>query len=98
MLLPKVTAARLVAVQCIGAHELRELEEVGDAAGFLERLIELHIAAGHVDVLPDLLTDLRNSRERASQPGGIARHAAILPQQRAELAVEGIDGPLAGDA
>ena len=43
----EVAAARLLAVQRVEAHQLAELEEVGDAAGLLERLIELRAAAGH---------------------------------------------------
>ena len=36
----EVSAARLIAVKGVDAHELTELEEVGDAAGLLEALVE----------------------------------------------------------
>jgi hypothetical protein len=35
-----VTAAGLAAVQRVDAHELAQLEEVGDPAGLLEALVE----------------------------------------------------------
>src|SRR5207342_892700 len=37
---PEMAAAALGAVQRIEAHELRELEEVRDAAGLLQRLVQ----------------------------------------------------------
>ena len=36
----EVAAAALLAVQRVEAQQLAELEEVGDAAGLLERLVE----------------------------------------------------------
>src|ERR1700742_5049689 len=40
MFLAEMAAARLVAGQRVGAHELGELQEIGDASGAFERLIE----------------------------------------------------------
>src|SRR5687768_8303058 len=39
MLDAEMTAARLVAVERVDAHQLGELHEIGDAAGQLERLV-----------------------------------------------------------
>ena len=47
VLLAEVAAARLLARERVAAHELAELEEVGDAAGLLERLVQLGAGAGH---------------------------------------------------
>ena len=41
VLLAEVAAAGLLALERVQAHQLAELEEVGDAAGHLERLVEL---------------------------------------------------------
>jgi len=35
-----MAAARLVALQRVAAHQLGELEEVGDPSGVLERLVD----------------------------------------------------------
>ena len=37
----EMAAARFVSVQGVDAHELGQLEKVSDAAGFLERLVQL---------------------------------------------------------
>src|SRR5712672_2332624 len=46
-LLAEVAAARLAPLLRVEHHGLGELEEVGDAAGALERLVERLAAAGH---------------------------------------------------
>src|SRR5690606_22871502 len=50
-----VRAARLVALERVVAHHLGELEEVGDAAGLLERLVERGGRARHPDLPPEPL-------------------------------------------
>jgi hypothetical protein len=47
VLLAEVAAAGLLAVERVAAHQLAELEEVGHAAGLLERLVQLGAAAEH---------------------------------------------------
>ena len=55
---PEVTAAALGAVQRIEAHQLAELEEVGHAAGLLQRLVRLLAAAEDLDVAPVLVAQV----------------------------------------
>src|SRR5688572_31259049 len=63
MLLAEVPAAGFLAVQRVETHQLGKLEEVGNAIRFLERLIELRVAAGDRDVLPKLGANLREDRK-----------------------------------
>ena len=72
--------------------QLAELEEVGDAAGLLERLVERLVLAEHAHVLPELLADRRDLRQRLAEALLGARHAAVVPQDLAELAVDVVDG------
>src|SRR5207247_8911032 len=59
----EVTADRFFAVQGVDAHQLRKLEEVGDAAGFLERLVRLFARAQHAHILPVRLSQLAHRSE-----------------------------------
>ena len=79
VLLAEVAAAGLVALQRVEAEQLGELEEVGHAAGALERLVERAAVAGDVDVLPELLAQRRDFLQRLLQAGGVAGHAAADP-------------------
>src|SRR4051794_22273733 len=54
----EVTAAALATVQGVDAHQLGELDEVGDPAGVLEGLVERVPLAGHLEVGPELPADL----------------------------------------
>src|SRR5471032_838256 len=47
VLLAEMAAATLLARERVEAHQLAEFEEVGHAAGLLERLVERVGAAGH---------------------------------------------------
>src|SRR5687767_10703147 len=58
VLLAEVAAARLLARERVLREQLAELEEVGDAARALERLVEVLARAGHGHVLPELGADL----------------------------------------
>ena len=51
---PEVATARLGPVEGVDAHELTELEEVGDAAGLLEALVEGVRRPEDLDVAPEL--------------------------------------------
>src|SRR5205823_5621513 len=88
ILLPEVAAAGLVALQRVAAHELRELEEVGHAARLLERLVEILAPAADVDVVPELLAQHADLLDRVLQAGGVAGHAAAVPHEATQLAVE----------
>ncbi len=90
VLLAQVAAARLVAVQRVDAHQLGELEEVGDPAGPLQLLVELVGAADDPQVAPELLAQRGDELERLLQPLGVAGDAAVVPDDAAELAVEGV--------
>ena len=84
-------------MQGVEAEQLAELEEVGDAAGLLERLVERLVAAEHVHVGVELLAQRGDVGERLLQRLLAARHAAVVPQDVAELAVEVVDRVLALD-
>ena len=78
------------------AHQLGELEEVGDPPRMLERLVEVGppgppLRPAHVDVLPELLAQGGHLCRRVAQSRGIARHAAPVPHAAPQLAVELVD-------
>ena len=75
-------------MQRIDAHQLRELQEIGDASGALQLLIELLAGARHEQIVPELLAQRRNEMQRRAQPLGAPRHAAVLPNDLPELAME----------
>ncbi len=91
MLLAEVAAARLVAVQGVEREELGQLEEVGHASGLFQLLVQLGPAARHAHVLPELLAQLRDLGQGVAQAGLVAGHAAVVPHQPAERAVELVD-------
>src|SRR5215471_16427977 len=57
VLLAQMATARLVADQRVAAHQLAELEEVGDTARVLERLVERLRGASDLQLRPELLAD-----------------------------------------
>src|SRR5437867_10455415 len=91
ILFAEVTAARLLALQGVVTHQLGELEEVGHAAGVLERLVELFTLAAHVNILPELVAQHADPSHRLLQPRSVPRHPAFVPHQSTELAMEGVD-------
>ena len=54
----------------------------------LKRLVEIGPDTADVYVLPELLTQRAHALHCLAQPGGVARHAAVVPHQAAKLAVE----------
>src|ERR1700742_4684176 len=60
VLFAEVAAAGFVALARIDAHQLAELEEVGDAARFFEALIQVVAAARNSDILPVFLAQGAN--------------------------------------
>ena len=90
---PEVSSAGLLAVEGIDAHEFGEVDEVGDAAGFLEFGVESADAApGNADLVPELFADLRDLFAEPLQALLAALHSAVVPAEKSELAVEGVDG------
>ncbi len=77
-------------MQRVQAHQLGQLEVVDQPVGLLQRLVELLPGAGHLDPAPELLPQGRDPLQRAAQPGLVAGHPALVPEQFAELAVEGV--------
>src|SRR5262249_55325586 len=91
----EVAAAALLADERVLAHELGELEEVGDAVRLLERLVERVAPAEHGHLAPELRAQLGDPGERARERLPAARHAAVLPHEVAELLVERVHRALA---
>ena len=83
--------------QGVEAQQLAELEEVGDPAGLLERLVDLVAVAEDVDVLPELLAqggDLLEGRLQAPSLRAMPQWShMILPSSRWNV----VDRPLALD-
>src|SRR5207244_9774940 len=92
VLLAEVAAARLLAPQGVVTHQLGELEEVGHAAGVLERLVQLLALAADVQVTSKPFRERRDFLESLLQALNVPRHAALVPHQPAPPAVEGDRG------
>src|SRR5256885_12277807 len=84
--------ALFVAGQGVDAHQLGELEKVGDSSRPFQRLIERFAVPEDADVVPEFISQLRDAHEGFAQSGLVPRHAAFVPEKQTELAVEGIDG------
>src|SRR5690242_4033218 len=87
-----MSAARFASLQRVEAHQLGELEKVGDATCLLERLIERVGAAWHIHVAPELLSQRRNQLQCLPESCLVARHPAVLPHDVPELAMKRVDG------
>src|ERR1700730_10374917 len=85
----------VVAFERVDTHQFGELEKISHASGALECLIEVLAVAGYADVLPKLFAQFRNFAERFTQSSGVARHATFVPEQCAELAMNGVERALA---
>ncbi len=68
-----------------------------DASGLFEALVQIVGAAENADVLPVFFAQFANLLDGGFQAFGVARHAAVIPDDFAELAVERIDGALPVD-
>src|SRR3984893_13019872 len=95
MLRPEMSAACFVAFEGVDTQQLGEREKISHASGALECLIEVLAVAGNADVLPKLFAQFRNFAERFTQSSGVARHATFVPEQCAELAMNGVERALA---
>ena len=87
----EMTAAALVALEGVAAHQQSEFEEVVDPAGFLQALVECVAVTEHTQIAPELLVERRYLRERLLEPFGRALHPAVVPHDAAELTVEEVD-------
>src|SRR4051812_28698759 len=76
---PEVPAAGLPPDEGVDAHQLAELEEVRDAPGPLERLVELLARAEHQHVGPELAPQLADPGDGLAQPLLVALHPAVVP-------------------
>src|SRR5260370_11845483 len=86
----EVAPARLCAVKRIDTHELGNFEKVRNAVRLLESLVQLILPADDTEVLPELLTQLRDPSEGLSQTCVRASHATVIPNHIAEFPVERI--------
>ena len=84
----EVSAARLAAFQRIAAHQHSELEEVFDATGLLEGLVDALGVAGDAQVGLELVVQRRQLGERLLEPRFGSLHAAVVPDDLAELTME----------
>jgi len=77
--LAEMTAAGFVSIARIDTHQLSQFEEIGHPAGFLEALVKVRGAAGHVQVAPEFIAQLAYLADGFGQTFGGARHAALIP-------------------
>src|SRR5690606_25979926 len=84
----EVAAAGFLALLGVAAHQHAELEEVVDATGLLERLVDALAVAGDTEVLLEFGVERRDLRERLVEALLCAFHAAVIPDDLAELAME----------
>ncbi len=94
-LFTEMAAAGFAAVEGVHAQEFGEFEEVSDAAGLFQGLVELLVGTEDAYIFPEFFAKCGNERESFLEAGFIASHTAIVPDNFAEFAVEGVDGALA---
>src|SRR5258707_1070759 len=66
-LFAEVPTARLFALERVERQQFGELEIVGHAAGVFEALVQVVGGAGHRHVVPELVAQLWNGRQRAPE-------------------------------
>src|SRR6266542_6994682 len=91
MFLAKMRASRFVALKRVPAHQLGEFEEIGNAPGAFQGLVKIFVPAQHAHIAPEFFSQLGNFLQRVAQSLFVARHSAFLPEEKAELSVEGIE-------
>src|SRR5699024_11681717 len=70
----EMTTARFTAVQGVNAHELGQLQEIGNASGALQSLVKLLVDPGDLDVPPEFLTQLTDHTDSLGQALFVALH------------------------
>ncbi len=83
-----MASARFLAGQCIEAHQLTQLKEIGHAASLVQFGVVVAVRTGHAHLFPELLADGADFRDGLVQSFRIARHAALVPHHLAETSVE----------
>src|ERR1700756_1634381 len=91
MLFPEMRAARFVAGERVGAHQLGKLEEISHPPGSFERLIEVLAVARHAHFAPESLPQLGDFSKRVFKPCPVPRHSAFVPQEQAKLPMNRIE-------
>ncbi len=84
----KVAPARFLASEGVVAEQFGEFEEVGDPARLFEFLVEFPPGSRDAHVVPELVADLGNPGEGLLQSRSGAGHAALVPDEETEFAVE----------
>ena len=92
-----MAATGLAPVERVDAHELAELEEVGDPAGLLQRLVHAVGRTEHLHVAREVVAQATDQVDRLAQAVLGPLHSAVLPHDVAELAVVGVDAACAVD-
>jgi hypothetical protein len=69
-------------------HQLGELEEIRQAPGVFRGRVQLGAFSHDLHVLPKLLAERRDLGERFGQAPLVSGHAALVPHDLSELAVE----------
>src|SRR2546428_2706480 len=64
MFLAKMRAGGFIALECVDAHQLRELQKIGDASRAFQSLIIVLLASEHADTVPEFFSQFRNFLER----------------------------------
>src|ERR1043166_5253220 len=95
--LAEMAAAGFAAMQGVEAKQLGELHEVRDPPGVLQVLVQLAVLPGDIDIMPEFFTQFWNALERFLQPGFVARHAALVPEQFAQFPMQRGDRAFALD-
>src|SRR5690242_19071931 len=90
MFFAEMSAARFVALKRVHAHQFAELEKVSHPSGTLQRLVKVFVSPGDAHIFPEFLTQLWNLGDGIAQARGIPGHAALVPQEDPQLAVERI--------
>src|SRR5439155_5631153 len=72
----------------VETHQLPELQEIRHASRDLERLVELLPGTRHGHALPELVAQSRDLAKPFFEPVAVPFHAAELPHDLPELAVE----------
>src|SRR5438874_7477556 len=79
----EMRAAGFVAFKRVDAHELGELEKIGNPPGAFKRLIVAFTFAGNPNPLPKFLAQFRNLLKRFPESTRVSRHPTFVRKQQA---------------
>src|SRR5437773_5842018 len=97
MFLAEMRPGRFVALQCIDAHQFGEFEKIGDTTGAFQRLVVIFFVSRNADVVPEFFAQFGNFSEGFAQSSFASQHSAVVPEKKAEFAMEGIERARAVD-